>query len=221
MTIWIRLLDLVVFTDFNACVTLIPFIILLTNVLGLHTSAGVSRHFVGFSCAGSALLTIASTRYSLIFVYIIRSIVTLILFLAVRFKYPLKSEQFRDAKHTVMIIPISVVLSLVAFYDRNLRAFLFYLGAWFAVFGIGCQVLVTKKSRRITVFKTHFPYCLGVLLPNVYGTLARAFLASGSEMWMLWLTGMTKLMLLIDLTYYVVYAKQRNDDFELPGGFDL
>jgi hypothetical protein len=219
--VWAFLSGLLASTALSAYLTLIPFAILLLNVLTLHTSAGVSRHFVGFSCAGSALLTFFSPGYSLIFAHFLRFGVTLVLFLAVRFKYPLKSGQFRDSVHTFAIAPLAIVLSIIAFYDRSLRAFLGYIGHWLSILAIACQILVTKKSRRITVFKTHFPFCVSLLFLTVYSSLVTSFRSDGSQMWTLWLTGFTKLVLLIDLTYYVVYAKQRNDDFDLPGGFDL
>lgn len=195
----------------------VSFVCMLSNVLNLRTSAGISQRFVAFSSAASALLFISSRKWVLFLVYLIEFIATMALFSSIRFKYYLKAERFRDPSMSGFIVPISIVLGLIGFKDRNLRYVLRYMALWFQSLAIGCQVSVTKRSRRITVLKGSAIMCFIPFGFRIVCLLRRAFTTRGTEMWTYWLNAMISMLLIIDFGYYVSNAKTKNDDFELPG----
>jgi hypothetical protein len=206
-------------SELTVCLTLISFSLLLMTVLQQHTSAGLSRNFVAFSCAGSLFLCLTSRRWSLTLVYLLRFVITTALFLTVRFKYRLKSSAFRDRRRTIIAVPAAFFLSIPAAIDAGFLGCLNGLGRWLCVFGILCQVYLTKQCKRITIFKGQLPVHITTILLDGMAALIAAFRTEGSEMWTLWLTGMTTIGLAIDFVYYVVQAKYKGHEFELPRAF--
>ncbi|OHT15107.1 hypothetical protein TRFO_14463 [Tritrichomonas foetus] len=197
---------------------ILPFVIVLSNVWKIHSSAGISRHFVGFTCASAALSLITSRNVRGCFIAFTKFFLTLILYCSIKFKFPLKSDKFRDPKWTFLIIPVSLVLSLFAFPREGLKSYLSTVGHWFNAFAVACQVTVTKQSRRITLLSGYFVVFIICKYCTIYLMVNRAFNTSGSEMWYAFLCGATSMVLSIDLLYFAYYAKQRIDDFELPSG---
>jgi hypothetical protein len=196
--------------------TLFSFAWLLMTVLTLHTSAGLSRYFIAFSSAGSLLLSISSQRWYIILAYLIRFLITVALFVTLTFVHRLKSGRFRDHRRMLLAVPAALILSLSAYIDAGHRECLNFLGRWLCVFGILCQVYLTKQCRRITIFKPSLPLHFTIIVTHSLNSLTAAFKASGSEMWALWLTGMTGICLGIDFLYFVVHAKYKNGSVDLP-----
>jgi hypothetical protein len=202
--------------DIPTYLTIIPFTMVLVSVFKLHTSAGVSRRCLTFSWTGSALLALGSRSSKLRLFYLFRSLVTLALFFAVRFKYSLKSERFGDHRATGWLAPLSIGLALLAFWDSDVRSFVVALGMWLSTFAVACQALVTRRTRRITVFGGRFPLFFAIAVGRGLAALQTAFAVSGAAMWTAWLTGATGVALAVDLLYFVIDAKRRSDEFDLP-----
>ena len=211
-------LDVVTGRNIDLVCFIVPFVVFLVNVLRMRTSAGISQRFVAFSATGAALLFITAKKWGVLVVYFAQFLVALFLFFAVRFKYHLKGERFRDPKSSVLVVPIAIAASLIAFYDADLRRFLAYLGLWLESLGLVCQVMVTKQSRRITTMNGYFGFVALPLAVRAIGLMRRAFTGVGSEMWTHWLNGMIVVLMTTDLSYYVMNAKIRNEDFDLPSG---
>jgi hypothetical protein len=203
-------------SEVTVYVTLVSFSRLLTTVVQLHTSAGLSRHFIAFSCVGSFLLSITSRRWYFTLAYFIRFAVTAALFAALSFKYRLKSSMFRDHRRTLLAVPAAAILALPAAIDAGVRECVNSFARWLGVFGLLCQVYLTKRCRRITLFKNPLPFHFTAIVTHSITSLTSAFRTVGSEMWAFWLTGMTGLSLAVDFLYYVLHAKSRDSDFELP-----
>lgn len=195
----------------------VSFVCMLSSVLNLRTSAGISQRFAGFSAVASALLFISSRKWGLFVIYLIEFIATISLFWCIRFKYYLKADRFRDHKISTFVVPASIVFGLIGFKDRNLKYVLRYIAIWFQSLSIGCQVSVTKRSRRITVLKGNALVCFIPFSFRIMCLFRRAFITHGTEMWTYWLNAMISMLLTIDFGYYVANAKTKNDDFELPG----
>jgi hypothetical protein len=108
----------------------------------------------------------------------------------------------------------------VVFWDGGMSDYIDVFGGWLGVLGIGCQVMVTKESRRISIFGGYYPMCFALILIHGAVVCHRAFQEGlVFAMWTRWLHGVTEIVLALDLFYYVLYAKRRNDDFELPSPF--
>lgn len=217
MTSVSSILDKVNINGIDDLVYAVSFVYILSNVLTLRTSAGISQRFCGFSVGASALLFISSRKWILFLIYLVEFVATLALFCSVRFKYYLKGDRFRDEKMSGLIVPVAIVCSLIGLKDKNMKYVLRYMGLWFQSLAIGCQVLVTKKSKRVTVFKGAAILCFVPFVFRIICLFRRAFTTHGSEMWTYWLNAIISLLMTVDFGYYVANAKTRNDDFELPG----
>lgn len=217
----VEVLDVLTRYNLDMLCFVFPFIVFLANVLRLRTSAGISQRFVAFSATGAALLFITSRSWSVLAVYFLQFLVSVLLFFAVRFKYHLTGERFRDPRASALVLPVAIVMSLPAFWDAGLRQFVAYLGGWLEVLALVCQVVVTKRSRRVTMMNGYLAFIVVPLLLRSITMMRRAFVESGSQMWMHWLNGVVVLLMTIDLSYFVANAKIRNEDFDLPSGLDF
>ncbi|KAK8842735.1 hypothetical protein M9Y10_025598 [Tritrichomonas musculus] len=201
-----------------------PFIVMLSNVWKIHSSAGISRNFVGLSCISAAIFLITSKNIKGCISSFLKFFLTLLLYFSIKFKYPLKSEKFRDTKWSLLIIPISIFLSLFTFIDDNFKTFIINIGFWLNSLSIACQVLIIKQSRRINLLYGYFPIYFICKFCYVYLLFNQAFRTTGTEMWFNWLNGVATMLLSIDLVYFAYHAKQKDDDFDLPlgqfGAFD-
>lgn len=201
-----------------------PFIVMLSNVWKIHSSAGISRNFVGLSCISAAIFLVTSKNIKGCVSSFLKFFLTLILYFSIKFKFTLKSEKFRDTKWSLSIIPISIILSLFTFFDDNFKTFITNIGFWMNSLSIACQVMITKQSRRINLLYGYFPIYFICKFCYVYLLFIDAFKTTGTEMWFSWLNGVTTMLLSIDLVYFALNAKQKDDDFDLPigqfGGFD-
>jgi hypothetical protein len=206
-------------SDIPTYLTIVPFSMVLFSVLKLHTSAGVSRRCVTFTSFGSALISVSAANWKFRVFYFFRFVVAFFLFLVVRFKYSLKSERFGDPRSTFWFAPLSFVLALLALCDSGARSYLTALGMWLSTFAIACQVAVTKRTRRLTVFEGRFPLFFAIALGRGIAALWTAFEVSGAAMWTTWLTGVAAVVLSVDLLYFVIVAKHRSEEFDLPLNF--
>jgi hypothetical protein len=184
--------------------------------LTLHTSAGLSRHFIAFSSSGSLLLAVSSRDWYIIFAYLIHFLITVALFVTLTFVHRSESNRFRDRRRTLFAVPAAVILSLPAYIDAGHRECLNFLGRWLCVFGILCQIYLTNQCQKVTIFKASLPLHFTSIVTHSLKSLTAAFKARGSEMWGLWLTGMTGVCLGIDFLYFVVHAKAKNENIDLP-----
>jgi hypothetical protein len=174
--------------EIATCLTVIPFGMVLGSVFRQRTSAGISRHCVSFSCAGSALLLFASSGLTLRLFYAIRLVLCLVLFCAVHFMFSLKSEKLRDPKLTLAIVPAAAALALVSFWDSGLREYIGFVGRWLSTLAIACQAIVTKRTRRVTVFNGRVPVFVLIAIVHFAVGFEKAATLRRSETWTLWAT---------------------------------
>jgi hypothetical protein len=165
------------------------------------------------------LLLFTSSSWKVRFFSVIRFVICVILLFAVRFKYSLKSEKFGDPKLTLVIVPVAAALSLISFWDSGIRAYLAFLGRWLSTLAIACQAIVTKRTRRITVFKGRVPIFVLIAIGHFLIGFEKATTVSRSEMWTLSATGCVGIICAAHLLFFVFYAKRRNDEFDLPSTF--
>jgi hypothetical protein len=111
---------------------------------------------------------------------------------------------------------LSFGLAFLGFWDGGVRSYLLALGMWLSTFAIACQVLVTKRTQRLTVFGGRFPLFFAIAVGRGLSLLHTAFTVSGAAMWTAWLSGATEVALSVDLLYFVIYARHRGADFDLP-----
>lgn len=203
---------------------ILPFLVILSNIWKIRSSAGISRNYIGLSCISSFLFLFTSKYFVPGVLSFFKFLGILCIFILVAFKFPLKSERFKDPKWTFFIIPASVIFSLFTFIDDNFLCFIKNIGLWLKTLSLLCQVTLTKQSKRVNLLHQYLPVFCICQFCEVYLILNQAFRTTGTEMWFYWFNGVGILLLSIDLFFFVNHSKKKDDDFELPigqfGNFD-
>ena len=196
----------------------IPFVVLLANVWRVRSGAGISRSFLQYTCLSSGLYLITSKTAANFLVSSAKFAIVFLLYCSVTFKFPIKSDRFKDSHWTFLILPISLIMSIFSLSDGGIRDFLENFALLMNSMSISCQVSVIKQSRRTTLFIGFFPAFVLCKICSIYLLIKRAFSTEGTEMWCCWISGAIMLLMSIDMLYFSFRVKQRTDEIDLPIG---
>ena len=189
--------------------------LILYNVLKSRSAGGTSTYFSIF-CIFSSLFQIISKHnisFNLLCQFL-KLISSLILFFLLQWKFPVRSSKLKDDPKMIFLLPIALCIGLISGIYNSISSFFYYSSILLDAFSLFCQMMLTKKTRRILIFLPMTLFCI------VCGQISKSMIfgyesskTSGLNSWISWISAVLLFLSTIDFVFYILFAHHKNSEF--------
>lgn len=187
----------------------------LFSVLKMRSAGGVSIFYSLFLIYSSLCELVSELHFSFIFLcHIFRAIICILLFIMIKWKFPLRSSKLRDPPELVFFMPAALIISLVCFINGSFSIYFHYCGILLDAFALFCQMMVTKQTRRILIFRP-LHLCL-LFITQILKTVnlgIESILKTEIHCWISWVASVITLLSAIDFLFYFIIAHFKNQEY--------